>query len=114
MKRPEDLRQHVEDSLAEGEQWDTRCAWVCDVRGTTYYTCKQCARVFDGPRAFSGHCTSSYGCGLTVDQGKEERRQHRLQAVADVSKRRRTAERLREQAALGAKQSGARSRWWPW
>jgi len=114
MKRPEDLRQHVEDSLAEGEQWDTRCAWVCDVRGTTYYTCKACARVFDGPRAFSGHCTSSYGCGLTVDQGREERRQHRLQGVAEESKRRRTAERLREQAALGAQQSGARSRWWPW
>jgi len=72
MKRPEDLRQHVEDSLAEGEQWDTRCAWVCDVRGTTYYTCKQCARVFDGPRAFSGHCSSSYGCGLTGDDNRED------------------------------------------
>ena len=100
MKRPEDLRQHVEDSLAEGEQWDTRCAWVCDVRGTTYYTCKECARVFDGPRAFSGHCASSYGCGLT---GAGRRR--RIEA---------TAERLREQAALGAKQSGARSRWRFW
>ena len=111
MKRPEDLRQHVEDSLAEGEQWDTRCAWVCDVRGTTYYTCKACARVFDGPRAFSGHCTSSYGCGLTGDGNREARRLARLQDVADASKRRRTAERLREPAALGAK----RSRWWsPW
>ena len=111
MKRPEDLRQHVEDSLAEGEQWDTRCAWVCDVDGTTYYTCKQCARVFDGPRAFSGHCAGSYGCGLTVDP-REERLQKRVQGVADMSKRRRTAERLRQQAA----QSGARSRWrfWSW
>jgi hypothetical protein len=104
MKRPEDLRQHVEDSLAEGEQWDTRCAWVCDVRGTTYYTCKQCARVFDGPRAFSGHCTSSHGCGLTSDEGREERRQQRVRAVAEASKGRRTAERLREETG---------GRWWP-
>ncbi len=118
-ERPENLRQHVRDAVAEGDEYATPHAWVIEDGGTMYYTCKNCARVFEGRHAFAGHCSSSRGCG--VQPGEHPRSPRSI--LERVLEQRQQVTRTREPHALRQVPHQAepppapaprRRWWWPW
>ena len=124
-ERPDNLRQHVRDAVAGGDEYATPYAWVLEDDGTLWYTCRNCTRVFAGHHAFAGHCGSTPGCGVQSAAAAGYR-----DTVADVlaatrvarakDRRERTGDRephaLRQVAHQAEPPAPAPARrwWWPW
>ena len=120
-ERPENLRQYVRDAVAEGDEYATPYAWVLEDGGVTYYTCKNCGRVFDGRHAFAGHCGSYHNSGCGVQPGgltDSDRRMHRFRAALDRTPRepQRARHSLRQvpHRKPEPEPEPARRWWWPW
>ena len=86
--RPDNLRQHVRDAVAEGDEYATPYAWVLEDGDALFYTCKNCGRVFEGHHAFAGHCGSTAGCGEQPGQSTRGRSMAILAAAAGDTTRR--------------------------
>lgn len=125
--RPDNLRQHVRDAVAEGDEYATPYAWVLEDGDAMWYTCKNCGRVFEGHHAFAGHCGSSPGCGVERSaprSGRGEPGPDVSNVVRDVLEHARaTREATRERHSLRQvphqdepppAPAPARRWWWPW
>ena len=124
VERPESLRQYVRDAVAEGDEYATPYAWVLEDGGVTYYTCKNCGRVFEGRHAFAGHCGSyrNSGCGVQPGDRQPSASSIISDMLAQDRRRRENPEPQRARHSLRQvphrkpepEPESARRWWWPW